>query len=168
MKKGECMDLLKKLQMACKNNDCQAAQEVLPHMQSNDIFHVLIFAVTQKKSDFVLTAQPYLSEDRKGDLFALAVECRCINMVRALLPYSDPKFSHSCALQMASAIQHQEIFDLLYPLSQPSKALKVMKKHSRSFECEMLENALEQSKIRESLHRAVKKSASKAKTGRKI
>lgn len=162
------MDLVKQLKTAYKNNDCQAAQEVLPHMQSDDIFHVLIFAVTQKKSDFVLTAQPYLSENRKGDLFALAVECRCINMVCALLPLSDPKFNHSCALQMASAIQHQEIFDLLYPLSQPTKALTVMKKYSRSFEFEMLENAIEQSKIKQTLHRAVKKSASRAKTERKI
>lgn len=162
------MDLLKELKAAYKNNDCQAAQKVLPYMQSDDIFHVLIFAVTDKKSDFVLTAQPYLSDERKGDLFSLAVECRCINMVHALLPFSDPKFNHSCALQMASAIQHQEIFDLLYPLSQPTKALNEMKKYSRTFEFEMLENAIEQSKTRVNLHRAVKKSSSRAKVGRKI
>ncbi len=162
------MDPRKQLQEIRKSNDCQAAQTLAAQMDTKDIFHVLIYAVTDKQSDFTVAVYQYLSDIHRGELFDLAVETQNCNMVQALLPYSNPRFRNSSALQMASATQNQEIFDLLYPLSQPTKALKVMHKYSRAFEYKMLEEAVEQSRIQRALHRAVKPLRSKVKANKKM
>lgn len=165
------MDLNKKLDNARIANDCRTAQEVAPHVAPNDLFRTLIFAVSDKQQDFTLAVFPYLSEKHRGEIFDLAVESRNNDIVRALLPHSDPLFNHSCALQMASATQNQDIFDLLYPVSDPLKALKVMKKYSRAFEYRMLEQRIEELKTKKALNKAVKKSTPKstsARSARKI
>lgn len=162
------MTMLKQLKMAYKSNDCTTAHVLASQMDSSDVYHVLIFAVTDNTIDFVLAVHNFLSEQHKGNLFALAVEARNNTMVRALLPHSDPMFDDSCALQMASATQNDAIFDMLYPLSQPTKALQVMKKHSRPFEYKMLEERIAQIKISDALNKAVKKSTANLGVGRKI
>lgn len=162
------MDLSKQLDNARIANDCQTAQDIAPHLASKDLFRTLIYAVTDKQQDFTLAVFPYLSEQHRGEIFDLAVEARNNDIVRALLPHSDPLFNHSCALQMASATQNQDIFDLLYPVSEPLKALKVMKKHSRAFEYRMLEERIEQLKTQKALNKAVKKVTPKSTLARKI
>lgn len=162
------MDLRKQLQDARKDNDCQTAEILAADMDSKDVFHVLIYAVTEKQSDFALALYKYLSEHHQGELFVLAVETQNIMMVQALLPHANPHFANSSALQMASAMRQLEIFDLLYPLSQPAKALKVMQKYSREFEYKILQDALEQEKIHKQLSKVVKKSSSKNTVQRKI
>lgn len=56
------------------------------------------------------------------DALVSAVDRENSDHVRKLLKYADPKFKNSEALQWASQIQCQEIFDLLYPLSDPEAA----------------------------------------------
>lgn len=162
------MDLRTQLQNARKANDRQTAQILAADMDSKEVFPVLIYAVTEKQSDFTADLYTYLSETHRGELFVLAVETRNITMVRALLPNANPHFANSSALQMASATRNQEIFDLLYPLSQPQKALKDMKKYSRSFEYKMLEEAMEQAHIQRALQGAIKSSKAQPNTKKKM
>lgn len=162
------MTLLKQLQQACNNGDCESAKILAPQMKSKDIFHALLFSVSQNKIDFTLSVYPYLSESDQGNMFCFAVEARHNAMVRALLPHSNPKFDSSAALQMASATRNQDVFDLLYPISQPSKALRVMKNHSRPFEYTMLEERIALDQVRQKISSAVKKTAVKTTLKRKL
>lgn len=162
------MTLSQQLQAARVANDCTTAQTLAAQAHSNDIFRTLIYAVSEKQHDFTVRLYPYLSEQHQGDVLCLAVETRNNALVRLLLPHADPLFNNSAALQMASATQNQEIFDVLYPLSQPVKALKDMKKYSRAFEYKMLEDALEQHKIHQKLSKSVTKLVGKRPAARKI
>lgn len=49
-----------------------------------------------------------------------------LDAVKVLLPFVDPKHQQSKALQMASYYGFQDIFNLLYPLSDPKEALSKM------------------------------------------
>lgn len=56
------------------------------------------------------------------DVFMLLVDGENCERVRTFLKYINPKHNNSEALQWASQIQCQEVFDLLYPVSDPQEA----------------------------------------------
>lgn len=53
-----------------------------------------------------------------------------VKQVEILLPHSDPKTSNSKPLQWASVNRNCEVFDMLYPLSDPLVALEALQKIS--------------------------------------
>lgn len=59
-----------------------------------------------------------------GLILQAAVRNNNYDMVEVLLPYCNPLVENSLALQYASAAGFAKIFDLLYPLSNPTEALK--------------------------------------------
>ena len=60
------------------------------------------------------------------DTFMLLIDRENSEHVRKFLKHVDPKYNNSQALQWASQIQCQEVFDLLYPLSDPEAAHRAL------------------------------------------
>lgn len=85
----------------------------------------LITAVEHEHVSCVRLLAPHI-DITKTDILTRAVQNKDIECVRILLPYSDPKFCNSDALQWASHHNNQDIFDLLYPVSDPQAALDEM------------------------------------------
>lgn len=72
--------------------------------------------------------------------------------VKRLIPRSNPKWNNSWPLILASQIQHQEIFDLLYPVSNPKDALRYMKSQQYAPEdMSMLERRIMQDSVQQSV-----------------
>lgn len=67
-------------------------------------------------------SDPYLFVDVLCDVI-LTPDNPCFEV---LLPHLDPKALSSRALQIASSVENQHYFDVLYPLSDPKIALKSM------------------------------------------
>lgn len=54
--------------------------------------------------------------------------CKKYNSIaKLLIPFADAKLHHSKAIQMASYMQNEELFDLLYEISDPHEALSFMR-----------------------------------------
>ena len=51
---------------------------------------------------------------------------KLLDIIKLLLPYADAKAHHSQALQLADAAGHEDLFNLLYPLSDPEAAMQAI------------------------------------------
>lgn len=65
---------------------------------------------------------PFLDAGQLHTTFIRLVDGEQVESVRKILKYVDPKLNNSEGLQWASQIQCQEVFDLLYPVSDPQEA----------------------------------------------
>lgn len=75
-----------------------------------------------------------------------------ISVLNILLPHCDPKFSNSKALQWASINRNCEVFDLLYPLSDPQVALDMLQQISHnSVDTMMLNERIDAERIKKIL-----------------
>lgn len=84
------------LRMACNNGHVECVKALIP-ISGTNIFDTCLF---------------------------LAVQGNHVECVRELLPYSDPKHNSNISVRMAMINNNQDIFDLLYPLIDPLKAIE--------------------------------------------
>lgn len=70
---------------------------------------------------------PFLDQGSLHTTLMRLVDAERVESVRKILKYVDPKLNNSEALQWASQIQCQEVFDLLYPVSDPHKAYTALR-----------------------------------------
>ena len=92
----------------------------------HDVLRLAIQTRNQLIIDIILT---HVSS-ANSEVLCAAVRTNDINVVRKILPICNPKDQSSSALQEAVAFQNQEIFDLLYPLSDPQEAWECIRKDS--------------------------------------
>lgn len=90
----------------------------------------------------VLLAQANFSHQ---DLFHEAVLCNNQHAFHTLLPFVDPKFNDSLALQVACLKQHSEMFDALYLVSDPIAARAHLTDHNAF--TDLLDERIEQDRL---------------------
>ncbi len=79
-----------------------------------------------------------------------------IEMVRKLIPHCDIKAKDSEALKWAVVQNNHEIFDLLYPLSDPQACKELLKRTGHGRKMGMLTQRMKQEAHREILAKAVR------------
>lgn len=79
---------------------------------------------------------PFANERVLQRALVYAVDSENIDNVRMLLRHADPLYNCSEALQLASRVQCQEVFDLLYDVSNPHDAYKALINNPKVTGCE--------------------------------
>lgn len=79
---------------------------------------------------------PFANERVLQRALVYAVDSENIDNVRMLLRHADPLYNCSEALQLASRVQCQEAFDLLYDVSNPHDAYKALINNPKVTGCE--------------------------------
>lgn len=90
---------------------------------------MLNLAIKTQNLPIIDVLLPYVSSG-SSEMLCAAVRTSNENVVRKVLHLCNPKDQSSSALQEAVAFQNQEIFDLLYPLSDPQEAWECIRKDS--------------------------------------
>lgn len=133
---------------SCEKGYVDCAKLLLPYVnQNNHIFHALLGACKNGHTqvlDFLLPLYKWESAYTKKTMLCNAVLGQSIETVKTVLPYVTSKTHRTEALREACKIKNQEIFDVLYPLSNPQSALKYMENRKTVTESEkqMLKDAI--------------------------
>ena len=127
----------------------------------NDVLKLAIQTRNQLIIDTILT---HVSS-ANSEVLCAAVRTTDINVVRKILPMCNPKDQSSSALQEAVAFQNQEIFDLLYPLSDPQEAWECIRKDSwfDARQRKMIKSRLDVDRQKAKLEKAIGSEASTVK-----
>jgi len=127
----------------------------------HDVLKLAIQTRHQLIIDIILT---HVSS-ANSEVLCAAVRTDDINVVRKILPMCNPKDQSSSALQEAVAFQNQEIFDLLYPLSNPQEAWECIRKDSwfDAHQRKMIKSRLDVDRQKAKLEKAVRSEVSSAK-----
>lgn len=90
---------------------------------------MLMLAIKSKNTHAIDILLPYISSV-SSEILCAAVRTSNTNIVQKILPLCNPQEQSSSGLQEAVAFQNQEIFDILYPLSDPNEAWECIRKDS--------------------------------------
>ena len=166
---------------AVQHNDLAQLQDLVAKSSNEDAnafakdaYRAGIMAVNDQNVEGLSILLPILLPGQVNDLFCLCVELQDTTLVHLLLPYADPTYEDSSALQLASALGNTYLFDLLYPLSNPKKALRAMQKTARpgrTDQWKMLKERIDTVALQKKLERAAKPAqtnAPKMSQGRKL
>ena len=93
---------------------------VVPHATPQDCCDALYGAIDQRNYDAVGFLYPFCEQEQAhhivGRSIVWAAHQNDVQMIKKLLPFSDPNGQHIEALKAAVRQQSSEIVDLLYPL----------------------------------------------------
>jgi len=166
---------------AVQHNDLAQLQNLVEQASSEDAnafakdaYRAGLMAVNDQNVEGLTILLPILLPRHVNDLLCLCVELQDTTLVHVLLPYADPTHENSSPLQLASALGNTYLLDLLYPLSNPKKALRSMQKNARpgrTDQWKMLEERIQTEAVQKKLERAThaaNKKAPKSSQGRKL
>lgn len=156
------------LTAAVTNGDLLAVEKILFYMDPAPLpISVLKCAISEKHINILqhlLNAHPAVHPQT----LVYAVRSSSVEMLVMVLPHCDPKFQCSAALQEAIAHQDQQMFNILYPVSNPQEAWDVIRKDSwfDQKQRRMLKSRLDSDRQRVKLERAINMVPSSGKTKR--
>lgn len=132
---------------SCENGYVECAKIFLPYVDSPHIFHALLGAGRNGHAqvlEFLLPLYKWENAYTKKAVLCAAVSGQSIKAVKTVLPYVTNKTHRTEALRVACQVKNQDVFDVLYPLSNPRSALKYMEKRKMVSEREkqMLKEAI--------------------------
>ena len=123
-----------------------SASDLLTPIKEDDqsTFDMVLGNITIEQLDMDLALNACVTHDRPhmfDQLFPMALAAKCnfyralfacaktnnVNLVNKLLPFVNPKGLNNEALQLACAYGSEDVFNVLYPLSDPVKALKALR-----------------------------------------
>lgn len=139
------------LQNAIIGGQQECIETILPYVKSSDVvFQLHQYARNGYKEGFdALFARIANDGDQRCIVFNEAVLANNCYIVNKVLPTIDPKHNNSLALQVACMKGHQDMVDLLYPLSDPYQALADMKQHKN--DTSLLDEKIAQQELKEKL-----------------
>lgn len=114
---------------SCEMGHLECVQMLQPVCPKKDMFHAVMGACNYGNTqtlDFLLSVYKWENSATKKDALLCAVSSGSIETVKYMLNQTRNKTHRNEALCEASRIKNQEIFDLLYPLSNPQSALHFM------------------------------------------
>lgn len=145
------------LSVAVKNDDLLAVEKVLPYITRPTLpLSSLQCAISHKHFkvlQYLLNSRPTVDPHT----LMYAVRSQSVEILYMVLPHCDPKAHCSAALQEAVAYQDKEMFDILYPVSNPQVAWDVIRKDDwfDQKQRHMLKSRLDTDRQRAKLERAV-------------
>lgn len=102
-------------------------ENAMPYFQENHpvaVDRAFFQACQFNQIDTAKALLPYVTKDKDFQhFFEKAAKDGCKDIFLLLLPFCDPKRNSSKALAGASVFGHVEIFEILYPLSNPKEAI---------------------------------------------
>lgn len=131
-------------------------QRLIPYSNvSHNNNRCAILAISKQDINILKFLLPHITQDTK--LLPAAVRSGNMDILCSILKICDPKWECSAALQEAIAHQNQEMFDLLYPLSNPQEAWEVIRKDSwfDRNQRKMLKSRLDVDRQKSKLERAI-------------
>lgn len=135
---------------AVVKKDIKALDVLLAHeMFSAPALPDIFYAVKNNDAECVQRLLPYTSEDRCSAALGQA-HCN-IEIVKLLLEKADARWNNSVALGFACVSKQKDIFELLYPLSDPHAALHELQKRYTDIHWRMLEERIQQD-LRQALY----------------
>lgn len=152
------------LECAVANADLNLVKNIMMYADpTHNKNHILEIAVKNIDPPMVAFLLQYCDPTAtQNNILALAVRKGDATVLQTLMSRCDPKSNCSAALQETVAYQNQEMFDLLYPVSNPQEAWDVIKNDAwfdRS-QRKMLKSRLDIDKQHAKITRAVEKSGS--------
>lgn len=154
------------LKAAVASGDLLTVQKVLSYTNHSPLpLSALECAISHKN----LTILQHLLDARptaNPKTLVYAVRSQSLEIVCMVLPHCDPTAHCSAALQEAIAYQDQQMFDILYPVSDPQRAWDVVRKDSwfDQKQRHMLKSRLDNDRQRAKLQQAVNVVSSSRKT----
>ena len=145
---------------SCENGYVECAKIFLPYVDAPHIFHALLGAGRNGHAqvlELLLPLYKWPSAYTKKSVLCATVSGQSIKAVKTVLPYVTSKTHRTEALRVACQVNNQDVFDLLYPLSNPSSALKYMENRKMVTEREkqMLKDAITAEQQKKILTQAV-------------
>lgn len=143
-------------------------QLLLPLSPTSKIEEAVIGLTKTNKIKMLDVLLP-LCERVSYQCLAFAAAYGNMEAARQLLPYSDPKIYNSHALAVAAEHGQHDMFDFLYPLSEPENALRYLKSHDHNLDqkaIDMIEQRMKADEEREIIGQALggsEKSSTKRK-----
>lgn len=120
------------LWVSCEMGHVECVKLLQPLSRPTDMFHAIMGACNyghQKVVEFLLTVYTWENAATKKDALLCAVSSGSVEMAKYMLTHATHKKHRNEALGEASTTKNQEMFDLLYPLSNPQAALDLMDKN---------------------------------------
>lgn len=115
------------LSAAVYQGDAQALSVLLKHPLFTEIGNDdLALAIDKSHTTCVDLLLPHANHQACNAGLVAAVRFDDKKSVARLLPRADPHYDNSAALRFAALRNNQELFDLLYPLSNPQAALDIL------------------------------------------
>lgn len=132
---------------SCENGYVECANILLPYVDDPHIFHALLEAGRNGHTqvlEFLLPLYKWENAYTKKAVLCATVSGQSIKAVKTVLPYVTSKTHRTEALRVACQGNNHDVFDVLYPLSNPRSALKYMEKRKTVTEREkqMLKDAI--------------------------
>jgi len=140
---------------SCENGYVECAKILLSYVDTPHIFHALLGAGRNGHAqvlELLLPLYKWENAYTKKSVLCATVSGQSIKAVKTVLPYVTNKTHRTEALRVACQVNNQDVFDVLYPLSNPQSALKYMENRKMVSEREkqMLKDAIaaqEQKKV---------------------
>lgn len=115
------------MDQAIAGKDDAAVDRLLPLLSDESIPFSLFSAVVHQNTYAVRALAKKSGTTENNHTLGVAVGKRYLEGVEIMLPISDPTYDQSCCLQRAVLNRDWDMFELLYPLSDASEALKGLK-----------------------------------------
>lgn len=132
---------------SCENGYVECAKIFLPYVDETHIFHALLGAGRNGHAqvlELLLPLYKWPNAYTKKSVLCATVSGQSIKAVKTVLPYVTSKTHRTEALRVACQVNNHDVFDVLYPLSNPRSALKYMENRKMVSEREkqMLKDAI--------------------------
>ena len=120
---------IQSLLLAAEGENENVLKTLAPLFTGKKVNLALMHAIDRHSVPSIRALLPFADyKENNSSMLRIAVQNRCpLDIIKILAPHFDPKDLQSAPLAFASALEQEEVFNFLYPLSDPKEALVFLK-----------------------------------------